>query len=85
MIKYEIDIRNKENSTIRVSGRAIDIQLELYELFDKLDENCQAIFRAAVFAYINTNKDMLREYERVTDTPLSKFVMSIIRESKDIQ
>lgn len=84
MIKIEIDIRSNEFATIQIKGKGDDISLEFYELFNKLDENCQAIFRAAVFAYINTNADVLRDYEQVSDSPLSKIVTAIINENKDI-
>lgn len=82
MIKLEIDIRSDEIATIKVRGSADDISLEFYELFEKLDENCQEIFRTAVFAYINTNEDILRDYEQVSNSPLSKIITSIIRDSE---
>lgn len=85
MIKIEIDIRSNEIATLKVKGKPDDISLEFFEIFEKLDENCQAIFRAAVFAYINTNEDMRRDFERVSENPLSKILTSIIRDNEDLR
>lgn len=82
MIECKIDIK-KESAQLKVSASASDLVMELFELFEQLDQHCPSIFRASVFAYINTKADMLEDYKRVSDSTLTKLLMQIIKESKN--
>lgn len=80
MIEIKINHESLEPDKLHLTGSTDDLMHECVNLFEQLDIRARVIFRASLFAFLDTNENILNDYERVQNSPLTKLVKSIIKE-----
>lgn len=82
MIKIDIDNKSSEPNVVHISGDSDELMREFYKLYEHLDKNIKPIFRASLYAYIDYNEDILKGYEDVQNSPLTKLIKAIIKKAE---